>query len=162
MAIICVQKKASGERLNNDRLSAEERDWTRTEWVQKRTSGESPNEDRMSTEEDRLIESEWWQNEYRRWLVKRVWMRTEWVQERTTLRRQSGKNRDCNKSVVVLYGFFNCIITHAFQELRKVEWSGIEIFFLDSCTNTVCNLRRIAKRKFFSFLSILEIVWILH
>ena len=39
----------------------------------------------------------------------------------TTLRRQSGKNCDCNKSVVVLCGFLNCIITHAFQELTKVE-----------------------------------------
>ena len=38
-----------------------------------------------------------------------------------TLRRQSGKNGDCNKSVVVLCGFLNCIITHAFQELTKVE-----------------------------------------
>ena len=37
------------------------------------------------------------------------------------LRRQSGKNGDCNKSVVVLCGFLNCIITHAFQELTKVE-----------------------------------------
>ena len=38
-----------------------------------------------------------------------------------TLRRQSGKNSDCNTTVVVLYGFFNCIIIHAVQELRKVE-----------------------------------------
>ena len=75
-----------------------------------------------------------------------------------TLRRQSWQNSDCNKSVVVLCGFFNCIITHAFQELRKVE----RTIFLDSCTDTVCNLRRIAKRKFLSFLSILENVWILH
>ena len=37
------------------------------------------------------------------------------------IRRQSGKNGDCNKSVVVLCGFLNCIITHAFQELTKVE-----------------------------------------
>ena len=57
----------------------------------------------------------------------------EWVQERTTLRRQSGKNRDCNKSVVVLYGFFNCIITHAFQELRKVEWIFFWILALIPC-----------------------------
>ena len=61
------------------------------------------------------------------------------------LRRQSGKNCDCNKSVVVLCGFFNCIITNAFQELRKVEWN----IFLDSCTYSVCNLRRIAKKIFY-------------
>ena len=40
---------------------------------------------------------------------------------KSALRRQSGKNGDCNKSVVVLCGFLNCIITHAFQELTKVE-----------------------------------------
>ena len=34
-----------------------------------------------------------------------------------------------------------------FQEMRKVEWNT----FLDSCTNTVCNLRRIAETKFSLF-----------
>ena len=43
------------------------------------------------------------------------------VHRLSTLRRQSGKNGDCNKFVVVICGFLNCIITHAFQELTKVE-----------------------------------------
>ena len=50
---------------------------------------------------------------------------------------------------------------HYTTRVSRIEKSGVN-FFLDSCTNTVCNLRRIAKRKFLSFLSILEIVWILH
>ena len=37
--------------------------------------------------------------------------------KRATLRRQSGENSDCNNSVLVLCGLFNCIIIHAILAL---------------------------------------------
>ena len=90
-----------------------------------------------------------------RWL--RTWGKTR--DECPTCKNNSAPDPTLRRqSVVVLCGFFNCIIIHAVQELRKVEWNK----FLDSCTITVCNLRSIANSKISLVSWILENVWILH
>ena len=75
---------------------------------------------------------------------------------RITLRRQSGKKSDSNKSVVVLRGFFICIIKRVFSRLEK---SGVK-HFLDTCTNTCVTCEESPKTNFHLFLSVLKIVWI--
>ena len=90
---------------------------------------------------------------FEQWNVLTSRLRQKHNPWRISLRRQSGKNSDCNKSVVVFCGLFNCIITHASQDSRKVECN----IFLDSCANTVCKLRRIAKKHFSRFSRFLKL-----